>query len=326
MVTGVFTMPDTQSPQEELEVSVVVPISERHDDLAEHFYAHQAVINKHFSSAEFIFIVDGYFPSAEKVIDQIIQKNSNVKKIKFNRNFGEAKAIDAGYAESSGKLILTLAAYFQVEPAEIEKLITEFNDSVDVLFGCRYPRKDNFLNKLQSTIFHKLVNKISNESFNDISCSARLIRRDVLGKIHLYGDMHRFIPLLAVHKGFKVKEIPLKQAPQDRHLRVYKPGVYIRRLLDILTLFFLIKFTQKPLRFFGLLGTGIGFTGAVISAITIWQRLFGDQGLSERPLFLVGILFLLVGLQTFFIGLVAEIVLFMHMPSQPEYNIEEVVE
>lgn len=319
-------MSEAHPPGDEIALSVIIPLSERHDNLAELYYAHKSIIDKHFSTAEFIFVIDGEFPAAEKDVDLIKQKNSNVKKIKFNRNFGEAKAIAAGYAESSGKLIMTIAAYFQVEPPEIEKLIMGFNETVDVMFGCRYPRKDNFLNKLQSRIFHKLVNKISNESFNDISCSVRLIRREVLDKIHLYGDMHRFIPLLAVHKGFRVKEIPLKQAPQDRHLRVYKPGVYIRRLLDILTLFFLIKFTQKPLRFFGLLGTAIGFAGAVISAITIWQRLFGDQGLSERPLFLVGILFLLVGLQTFFIGLVAEIVLFMHMPSEPEYNIEEIVE
>ena len=146
-----------------------------------------------------------------------------------------------------------------------------------------------------------------------------------MAKINLYGDLHRFIPLLAIHKGYRVREIPLLQAPDDIHLRIYRPGIYLRRVLDILTLFFLIKFTQKPLRFFGLLGCGIGFIGMLITAITVLQRLFGDTGLSGRPLFLVGVLFLLIGLQTFFIGLVAEIIIFTHIPAEPDYNIEKIV-
>lgn len=319
-------MTNTTPPKKDIEISVIIPVSERHDDLIQLFSSHLPIIKNNFSSFEIIFVIDGNFPKAEKDVNSIIENHKNVKKIKFNRNFGEAKAIKAAFAESSGKLILTLASYFQVEPSEIEKLINKFDAGVDVLFGCRYPRKDSALNKLQALVFHWLVNKMTNESFNDISCGVRLIRRDVLKKINIYGDLHRFIPLLAIHKGFRVKEIPLKQAQQDIHLRVYQPGIYLRRLLDILTLFFLIKFTQKPLRFFGLLGSSLGFIGLIISAITIWQRIFGEQGLSGRPLFLVGILFLLIGLQTFFIGLVAEIILFMHMPSEPEYTIEEIVE
>lgn len=310
-----------------LDVSVLIPISERHDNLTDLFLRHQEILQQKKLTYEFIFVLDGSFPSAEKDLEEICGRHQGVVKvIKFNKYFGEAKAITAAYAESSGRLILTLASYYQVEPKEIEKLFTNITDNVDVVFGSRYPRKDNLINRLQSNIFHSLSNLISGESFNDISCGVRLLRRNVLEKINLYGDMHRFIPLLAIHKGFQAKEVPLQQAKEDIHLRIYRPGVYLRRLLDLLTLFFLIKFTQKPLRFFGLLGCGIGFGGLIISFITVFQRFFGNAALSERPLFLAGILFLLVGLQTFFIGLVAEIIIYMHMPSEPEYNVEKIIQ
>ncbi|MEJ2033477.1 MAG: hypothetical protein P8Y63_10655, partial [Deltaproteobacteria bacterium] len=164
------------------------------------------------------------------------------------------------------------------------------------------------------------------ESFHDVSSGVRLIRREILAHIGLYGDLHRFLPLLAIQKGFRVKEIPLAQACEDCRLRLYRPGVYWRRLLDILSIFFLFKFTQKPLRFFGLLGSGIGFLGLILAGTTVFQRLFWGQSLSSRPLFLIGVLISLVGLQTFFIGLIGEIIIFMHMPEQPGYRIEKLIE
>lgn len=311
----------------DFDISVVVPISERLDDIEKLFRQHREILTKRKLRYEFIFIIDGNFPQAETLLKKFSSESPDtVKVLKFHRTFGEAKALAAGFVQSSGRLILTLPSYFQVIPAEIGKLIDSFTDDIDVIVGNRYPRKDNMINRIQSRVFHYLVNRVSGESFQDISCGVRLLRREVAGKIHLYGDLHRFIPLLAIHKGFRVKELPLQQAREDVHLRVYNPGVYLRRMLDILTLFFLIKFTQKPLRFFGLLGCGIGFVGCVITLITVFQRIFYGIGLSERPLFLAGILFFLVGLQTFFIGLVAEIIIFMHMPEEPQYNIEKIIE
>jgi hypothetical protein len=152
------------------------------------------------------------------------------------------------------------------------------------------------------------------------------MRRNVMQRIELYGDFYRFIPLLAIYKGFKVKEIHLQQADDNFSLRLHGPGIYLKRFLDIFTLIFLIKFTQKPLRFFGAWGGFIGFTGALITGLTVYQRLVGDIALSDRPLFLGGILLIMLGVQTFFIGLVAEIILFMHVPSEPHYNIEETIE
>jgi len=312
----------------EFDVSVLIPISEeRHDDLTRIFKSHKDILEELGLSFEFIFVFDGYYPADIQSLEELKPSDpGSLKIIKFNKCHGEARALKAAFSESQGKKILTLSAYLQVEPQEIKKLFRDFKDDVDVIVGQRYPRCDNLLNRLQSNLFHWMINSFSGESFHDISCGVRLMRRKVLERINLFGDLYRFIPLLAINKGFRAREIPLRQAQEDVHLRIYGFGIYLRRLLDILTLFFLIKFTQKPLRFFGLLGSGISFIGLTISLITVCQRLFYSQGLSERPLFLVGMLFMLVGLQTFFIGLVAEIIIFMHMPSEPDYNIEEIVE
>jgi len=311
-----------------VDISVLVPICERYDDISEIFLKHRKVIEQNQLSYEFIFVLDGEFPDVEKKLELLLADNpKTIKILKFHRAFGEAKALNAAFKESTGKRILTIPAYFQVVPEEIQKLLDSFTDEVDVAFGARYPRRDNWLNRIQAGIFHLIINYLMKESFRDISCGVRLLNRNVMEKVALYGDLHRFIPILAEHNGFKVKEIPLKQAPEDIRLRLYRPGIYLRRLLDIFTLFFLIKFTQKPLRFFGLWGSGIGFIGLIITGITVMQRLFFENvGLSDRPLFLVGILMILLGVQTFFIGLVAEIILFMHMPTEPHYNIEKKID
>lgn len=309
------------------DVSVLVPISDYHDDLKLLVGRFREVLDPLGLKYEFVFVVDGDFPAAQLALAEIKDADPEmIRVIIFNKPHGEAKALSVAFAESSGDMILTLPAYFQVEPEEIGKMFAEFNSEDDLIVGCRYPRKDNILNRVQARVFHGLVSGLTGQSLRDISCGVRLMRRHVPEKISLYGDMHRFLPLLAFNRGFRIRELELRQAPENAHLRIYGPGVYLRRLLDILTIFFLIKFTQKPLRFFGLLGFGIGSTGLIISLITVLQRLFLDVSLAGRPLFLGGILFVLVGLQTFFIGLVAEVIIFTHLSEEPQYLIDEIIE
>jgi hypothetical protein len=161
--------------------------------------------------------------------------------------------------------------------------------------------------------------------YNDIGCSVRFFRRKILDEINLYGDLHRFLPILANKQGFKVKEIDIRQSSRDKHTRTYAVGIYLRRMIDLFTVFFLVKFTKKPLRFFGLTGTTILLTGLSISLYLIISRIFFDVGLSDRPLFLIGILFVVLGLQIFAIGLIGEILIFTHAKEIKEYNIDEII-
>jgi glycosyltransferase involved in cell wall biosynthesis len=323
----------TMKSEKLVDISVLIPISEADEEIVnieevENVFTQvRKILDKNSFSYEFIFVLDGQFPNAEEKLDSIQTNNVEiVKVIKFNRTFGVSKALTAAFHESSGRLILTHAPYFQVVPGELQKLFVNLTDDIDLIVGARYPKQDNFFIRMQSKIFHSVVNSLTGESFRDIVSSERLMRRNVMQKIKLYGDLHRFIPVLALYQGFNVKEIPLQQAQKISQARIYKPGAYLRRMLDIFTLVFLVKFTQKPLRFFGFWGIGMSSLGFLITVVTVIQRLFFDVGLADRPLFFIGTLLILLGIQIFFIGLVAEIILFMHKPSTPHYNIEENIE
>jgi glycosyltransferase involved in cell wall biosynthesis len=309
--------------QEGPEVSVLVPISERHDNIEEIYRQHKQVLQDLGYSSEFIFVLAGHFPVAAAVLTRLEESENDFRVIRFPRSYGEARALSVAFEVARGRMILTLAAYFQIEPAEIAKLFAELTPGQDMITGRRYPRKDNWLNRAQSGLFHAFVRRLTGEDFRDISMGVRLMRREVLEQIGLYGDLHRFLPILAIQNGFMVKEIPLTQACENCGLRLYAPGVYWRRTLDILSIFFLFKFTQKPLRFFGIMGSAISLFGLLIAGTTLIQKLFMDQALADRPLFLVGVLISMVGLQTFFIGLLGEIIIFTHMPEQPRYKVEK---
>jgi hypothetical protein len=150
------------------------------------------------------------------------------------------------------------------------------------------------------------------------------MKRKVIEEIRLYGELHRFLPLLAYELGFKVSEVPVQQSQFDLARRVYEPGIYLRRVLDVLTLFFLVKFTKKPLRFFGLVGSAVSLTGVVILGYLGLDRLLGGA-IAGRPVLILGVLLTVLGLQLFSIGLLGELIVFTHARDRKDYQIEEIL-
>src|SRR4030067_1322459 len=187
----------------------------------------------------------------------------------------------------------------------------------------RWPRNDSWLNQLQTSLFHRIVHFMAGDVVSDVGCGVRLFRREIREEINLYGDLHRFLPILAYRQGFKIREVAVRQSPKEKRLRTYPLGTYLRRLIDLLTVFFLVKFTKKPLRFFGLTGTAILVAGMVVTSYLIVGRIFFGVGLSDRPLFLIGVLFLVLGLQIFAIGLIGELIIFIHAGEIKEYKISK---
>ena len=165
-------------------------------------------------------------------------------------------------------------------------------------------------------LFHQLIRKLTQTTYHDITCSLRAMRRQVAEEVHLYGDLHRFFPLLAYQRGFKVVELPVRQSRHDLKRRPYGPGMYLHRLLDILTVFFLFKFTKKPLRFFGLVGSELFIAGAIIVGYLGLYRLFEFGGIAGRPLLILGALLMMLGAQLFSIGLLGELLIFTHRTSR----------
>jgi hypothetical protein len=186
----------------------------------------------------------------------------------------------------------------------------------------RSPRVDSWLNRVQSHVFHRMIGGLTDRRFHDIACGVRLIRRPVAEALPLYGDLHRFLPALALREGYRVAEVPVPQHPSDAGTRVYRPGVYLRRLLDVAAFFFLAKFTEKPLRFFGLVGSVFFGLGAVTSLVLLVERLAG-QRIADRPLLLLAVLLIALGVQLMGLGLVGEIIVHLRSPHRRVYRVRE---
>jgi glycosyltransferase involved in cell wall biosynthesis len=306
-------------------ISVIVPIAERHDDLRAIYVCYSRELAATGVSYEFIFVIDGSEAGALQALRDLKKEYPGIVVITLGHWFGEATALAAGFELARGDTIITMPAYFQVEPYEIHRMLDVFHrDRQDLVIAYRYPRNDALLNRLQSRVFHLLVNSMIGTPYRDISCGMRVMKRQVAQEVRLYGDLHRFLPLLAHQRGFKISEVPAQQSPHDLANRLYGPGVYLRRLLDIFTLFFLYKFTRKPLRFFGLVGSAIFLAGAILTAYLGVERVLGVP-LASRPLLILGVLWMVFGVQLFSIGLLGEIIIFTHARDLKDYHTEQVI-
>jgi glycosyltransferase involved in cell wall biosynthesis len=304
-------------------ISVVVPVVERADDLIAVYHAFARELDARSESYEFIFVFDGRFAPPPELV-ALAKDNDGVRLLRFARSFGETAALRLGIEKSRGDLIVTLPAYFQVQPEGIRLLLDAYDAGADLVVAARSPRLDSWLNRLQSRAFHSIVRSVSDQQFHDMACGVRVMRRSVAQALPLYGDLHRFIPVLALREGFRVHEVSVPQHPGDARIRLYSPGVYLRRLLDIAAFFFLAKFTEKPLRFFGLVGSVFLGTGAVLSVILLVQRVEG-QGIANRPALLLAVLLLALGVQLMGLGLVGEIIVHLRAPHRRAYRIREQV-
>jgi glycosyltransferase involved in cell wall biosynthesis len=302
-------------------ISVVIPVVERVDDLVSIYRAFAGVLSDRGRPYEFLFVFDGRFTPPPELV-ALSRDDEALRLLRFAREFGETAALRLGFEKSRGDLILTLPAYFQVRPEGIGELLDAIERGADMAVANRSPRLDSWLNRIQSRAFHSILGGISHQRFHDIACGVRAMRRTVAETLPLYGDLHRFIPALALREGYRVEEIPLAQHPSDARTRVYRPGVYFRRLLDIGAFFFLAKFTEKPLRFFGLVGFFFLAAGAIISLVLFIQRVEG-QGIANRPVLLLAVLLVALGVQLIGLGLVGEIIVHLRAPHRRAYRVRE---
>jgi glycosyltransferase involved in cell wall biosynthesis len=315
--TGISNTPAADRPL----ISVIVPVVERADALMAVYRAFARELEERAEDYEFLLVFDGRFtPPAELMA--LARENPAVRILRFARSFGETAALRLGIEKSRGELVITLPPYFQVQPEGIRLLLEAVSSGADMVVASRSPRLDSWLNRLQSGAFHSIVGSVSEQRFHDMACGVRVMRRGVAEALPLYGDLHRFIPALALREGFRVDEVSVPQHPDDARTRLYGPGVYLRRLLDIAAFFFLAKFTEKPLRFFGLVGSLFLGAGGILSLVLLIQRVEG-QGIANRPALLLAVLFLALGVQLIGLGLVGEIIVHLRAPHRRAYRVRE---
>lgn len=306
-------------------VSVVVPVTERCDALDEIYHGHADILRTLVPSFEFIFVLDEGFEEAAQPLHALIDKGEPIRIISLQRHFGEATVLMVGFQEVRADIIVTVPAYFQTLPEGLHTVMSALNEGNDLVVTRRYPRQDPWINRLQNRVFHGVIRFLTGVKFHDMSCSLRGIRRQVVREVNLYGDLHRFFPLLAYQRGFRVVERDVAQHPADCHIRTYRPGVYLRRILDIITVVFLFKFTQKPLRFFGLVGAGLFAGGFILSGFLAVQKLLGLTGLADRPLLVLGVLLMVLGVQTASVGLLGEMIVFTHARKVKDYAVKKLL-
>lgn len=324
--TGILTEPMAQPAKTPIAtegelISVIVPVVERADDLIAVYQAFAHELDQSRQEYEFLFVFDGRLtPPPELVASS--RNTDRVRILRFAREFGETAALRLGIERSRGDLILTLPAYFQVQPEGVRLLLDAVASGADMAVANRSPRLDSWLNRMQSRAFHTIVGGVSSQRFHDMACGVRAMRRSVAEALPLYGDLHRFIPALALREGYRVDEVAVPQHPKDAQIRVYSPGVYFRRLLDIAAFFFLAKFTEKPLRFFGLVGSTFLGVGALLSLVLLIQRVEG-QGIANRPALLLAVLMVALGVQLIGLGLVGEIIVHLRAPHRRAYRVSD---
>jgi glycosyltransferase involved in cell wall biosynthesis len=307
------------------EISAIIPVGNRHaSDLLALHGEYKSALDALAVPYEVIVVLDGPRPELAADVQRLLASGERVSVIALTRRFGEATALVAGFQRARGRTILTLPAYHQIRGSEIGKLVRALG-VVDLAIGRRWPRAGSRFEAMRRDLFHRMLASVTGQRLHDLGCGARAMKRRVLEEITLYGDQHRFLPVLASRNGFKVMEIELQQSPLDRFVGGYPPREYIRRALDVCTVFFLVRFTNKPLRFFGMVGVSTFLVGAVLVGALAIDRLVFGHPLADRPALLLSSLLVVLGMQLFALGLLGELIIFTHGRDIRDYQIEEVV-
>jgi hypothetical protein len=313
--------PEAGEGAQTVDVSVIVPITERPEDLVELYHEYSLPLLESGWTFEFVFAAEPWCGPLVAPLHELAAQEQPIRVLQVGQTMGEAALLRLAAAHCHAPVIVTLPAYRRVQASALADLIQNLADSEDdVVTARRWPRRDSWLNRLQSRVFHMLLGGLTSNRLHDVACGVRAMRREVLLNLPLYGDFFRFLPLLAAREGYAVTELSVPQHERDTSTRVYGPGVYLRRVIDLLGLFFLLRFTEKPLRFFGLIGSVLATVGGGVLAVLLYQRLNG-QGIADRPMLLLGVLLVVLGIQAVALGLVGEIIVHLHASGRRGYQL-----
>ena len=313
--------------REDVDLSVVIAV--RDPDRAAPMAALYADYTEQFDQVgltyEFIFVIEGDQPVVIDALRALKEEGAPITILVFARWYGNATALSAGFDYAAGQFVITLPAYHQIDPTAIPGVVAAIDDH-DVVVARRWPRRDGAFTRMQVRVFHAVLRGLLGVEFNDLGSGVRLFRKEVLKTVQIYGDQHRFLPVLADYYGFKVKEVDAPQTSQDTFQKHLSAGSYVNRVLDLFSIFFLTRFTKKPLRFFGATGLGIFGAGFILTAYLTVQRLFLEVPLADKPLLLLGVLLIVLGALFFAIGLIGEMIIFTNADEVQEYAVKEIID
>jgi glycosyltransferase involved in cell wall biosynthesis len=294
-----------------MDVSVVIPLFNEEESLGElESWIKRVMIENNFSY-EIIFIDDGSHDNSWKVIEDISKNNSSVKAIKFKRNYGKSAALYVGFEASEGDVVITMDADLQDSPDEIPDLFNMIkNEGFDVVSGWKKKRHDPLSKRIPSKFFNHFTRKISGIKLHDFNCGLKAYKSDVIKSIEVYGEMHRYIPVIAKWAGFnKIGEKIVQHKKRKYGKSKFGSGRLIKGFLDLLSITFVSKFGRRPMHLFGTLGVILFLIGFGIAGYLAYSKIFlATYKMTERPLFYFGLLSMILGTQLFMTGFIAEMI------------------
>lgn len=309
--------------EEKYNLSVVVPLFNEEDNAAELHKRIKNACDKLGKTFEIIFIDDG---SRDKTAENC-QELSPLKLIKFRRNFGQTAAFDAGIKEARGEIIITMDGDLQNDPEDIKLLLAEMQNGFDVVAGWRWQRKDSFLKKFFSRGANFLRKILVHDHIHDSGCSLKVYKRECFKDVDLFGEMHRFIPAILQLEGYNVSEVKVSHHPRIHGATKYNWKRAMKGFVDMISIWFWRKYSNRPLHLFGGSGIVFLFLGFVILIWMAVEKIFFNVSLSEKIWPLMGALFVMVGIQLFVFGLLADILIKNYYKSQKRmnYSIREII-
>jgi len=300
-------------PPDTPQLSIVIPAYNEAESLPVLLEQIQVVLKTHaYHRAEVIIINDGSTDGTIEILDALSETQTHqfrMHAIHFKRNQGKAEALMAGFAAATGNIVITMDADLQDDPDEIPKLIEVLNNkNCDVVSGWKYPRKDPLEKRVFSFFFNRITAFFTGVKLHDMNCGFKAYRAEVVKELHLYGDLHRYIPILAHQAGYKVGEVKVKHHPRRFGVSKYGFKRIPKGFFDLLTVLFLTKYLKRPLHVFGTIGAVVAFIGVLIGLYlaVLWVL---EGGIGFRPLLMLSILMIILGIQFFSIGLLGELVI-----------------
>ena len=301
-----------------MDLSVIIPIKDERDNLKRLHELLSQTLTGMRRSYEIIFVDDGSVDGSYAVMEELARKDAHVKVVRLRRNFGQSAALQAGIDWSSGDIIITMDGDLQNDPADIPILVDKLNEGYDAVLGQRAKRQDHFLiRKLPSLMGNWLIRKVTGSTIKDMGCTLRAMRRELAEGMALYGEMHRFIPVLAQQYGARLLQIPVRHHPRTAGKTKYNLTRAFRVILDLITVKFLHSYLTRPMHVMGLAGlVSIGL-GIASFLVTVWIKYFGTGTyMTGNPFLLFSALLLFIGVQFISLGLIGEVMSRTYFESQ----------
>lgn len=314
--------------QEDIKISVVVPVYDEVENLERLHARLSAALQGLEQTYEMIYIDDGSKDGSYRILKSIQLSDPHVWVIRFRRNFGQTAAFSAGFDLAHGEVVVTIDADLQNDPQDIGLLMEKIDEGYDVVSGWRVRRQDKFWSRrLPSQAANALISWATGVRLHDYGCSLKAYRREVVKNIRLYGEMHRFIPALASWMGIEVAEVPVNHSARQFGRSKYGLGRTVRVLLDLFTVKFLLDYGTRPLQIFGLWGLICAISGTALGLYLSYLRIFQKVPLADRPILLLAILLVMLGVQLITMGLLGEMVVRTYHEAQdkPIYAVRELL-